>query len=358
MIKKKVYMLMTALTLVLTASFSFLGVSSVAAQSSQTVTPGDDDTYYVRKGDTLSQIAVEFGVPMASILADNPKVSNPNIIYVNESLLIPEQSNASGVDVDVAWVQQGDTLDKIAAAFGTSVDAILADNPNTQSGQITSGQELLVPRTESSEQNGDADVYIVQPGDTLDSIATSQNTTLDALLSDNPSILNPNIIYTGMEILIPDGDESSSVPSQPILQMTPLSGPEGTTVSVEGSGFPVNTTIDLGFSNDGQAQTYLMNVQTDTNGTFSTEITLTDKTVMKGDVQTLVAWQPGMDLSVSTPNFSVTAAISQSKYVVEPGDNLSLIAQEFGLSLSKLLALNPDIHNPNLIYVNQVINLK
>jgi LysM repeat protein len=358
MLKKKVFMLMTVLTMVLTASFSFLGVSVVAAQSSQTVTPSDNDTYVVQKGDTLSQIAVEFDIPMSSILADNPNITNPSLIYVNESLVIPDPSSASVPDLDVYVVQQGDSLSKVAAAYGTSVDTILADNPGVQNGQITPGEELLVPRPESSEQSGDVDMYVVQPGDTLDNIAASQNTTLSALLADNPSIVNPNIIYTGTEILIPDGDETTNVQTQAVLQMTPLSGPEGTTVSVEGSGFPVNATVDLGWSVDGQANTYLMNVQTDANGTFSTEITLTNQNVNTGDQQTLVAWQPGSDLSVSSSAFTVTAPINQSKYVVEPGDNLSKISQEFGVSLANLLALNPGITNPNLIYVNEVINLK
>ncbi len=44
-------------------------------------------------------------------------------------------------------------------------------------------------------------------------------------------------------------------------------------------------------------------------------------------------------------------------YVVRAGDALGKIASRMGTSLSALLAVNPQIKNPSLIYVGQVINL-
>ena len=44
-------------------------------------------------------------------------------------------------------------------------------------------------------------------------------------------------------------------------------------------------------------------------------------------------------------------------YVVKVGDTLGKIASRSGTSLSALLAVNPQISNPSLIYVGQVINL-
>ncbi len=44
-------------------------------------------------------------------------------------------------------------------------------------------------------------------------------------------------------------------------------------------------------------------------------------------------------------------------YVVRAGDTLGKIASRMGTSLSALLAVNPQIKNPSLIYVGQVINL-
>lgn len=44
-------------------------------------------------------------------------------------------------------------------------------------------------------------------------------------------------------------------------------------------------------------------------------------------------------------------------YTVVAGDTLSRIAARFGLTLAQLLALNPQITNPNLIQIGQVINI-
>lgn len=44
-------------------------------------------------------------------------------------------------------------------------------------------------------------------------------------------------------------------------------------------------------------------------------------------------------------------------YVVEPGDTLSSIAEELGMTLEELLALNPGIENPNQIGIGQELNV-
>src|SRR5512134_3023515 len=44
-------------------------------------------------------------------------------------------------------------------------------------------------------------------------------------------------------------------------------------------------------------------------------------------------------------------------YVVQPGDTLGKIAARIGVSWRDILAINPQIYNPSLIYVGQVINL-
>ena len=44
-------------------------------------------------------------------------------------------------------------------------------------------------------------------------------------------------------------------------------------------------------------------------------------------------------------------------YTFQQGDTLWLIAQRFGISVDVLLALNPQITNPDLIYPGQVIRI-
>lgn len=63
--------------------------------------------------------------------------------------------------------------------------------------------------------------YVVQPGDTLTSIAQRYNTTIDAILAINPDIDNPNLIYVGEIIKIP----TSTTPSNPVNVVYPPEDP-------------------------------------------------------------------------------------------------------------------------------------
>jgi LysM repeat protein len=46
-----------------------------------------------------------------------------------------------------------------------------------------------------------------------------------------------------------------------------------------------------------------------------------------------------------------------STYVVQVGDTMAKIANRYGTTVSAIMAVNPQIYNPNVIYVGQVINL-
>lgn len=71
------------------------------------------------------------------------------------------------------------------------------------------------PVTASAERT-----YIVQPGDTLSDIAARFETTVDALIAAN-SIADPNLIYVGQELVIPDGGNASPAPPSAAAQRAP-----------------------------------------------------------------------------------------------------------------------------------------
>ena len=56
-------------------------------------------------------------------------------------------------------------------------------------------------------------------------------------------------------------------------------------------------------------------------------------------------------------NVSGGVATAAIRYQVVAGDTLSSIAGKYGTTVVKLLALNPEIKNPNLIYVGQYIRI-
>lgn len=51
--------------------------------------PSYGGTYVVQKGDTLGKIAVRLGVRLRDILAVNPKIGNPSLIYVGQVINLP-----------------------------------------------------------------------------------------------------------------------------------------------------------------------------------------------------------------------------------------------------------------------------
>ncbi|EPR29380.1 LysM peptidoglycan-binding domain-containing protein [Geobacillus zalihae] len=115
------------------------------------------NTYTVEPGDTLSGIARKFGTTVDALLKLNPSIANPDFIRAGQKLQVAggqERSNTYNV------------------------------------------QPAAVPTSGR---------YIVQAGDTLLGIANKFQTTVDRLLALNPQITNPNIIRIGQAIKVAGG---------------------------------------------------------------------------------------------------------------------------------------------------------
>ncbi len=78
-------------------------------------------TYYVQRGDTLKKIAAKFNTTVDAILQLN-HILNPDLIYVGQGITLP-----AGLSTYI--VQRGDTLKIIANRYGTTVENLLALNP-------------------------------------------------------------------------------------------------------------------------------------------------------------------------------------------------------------------------------------
>ena len=57
-------------------------------------------------------------------------------------------------------------------------------------------------------------------------------------------------------------------------------------------------------------------------------------------------------------NVAGGAYYSNDYYTIQSGDTLSGIAAKFGTSIANLMALNPQIKNPNLIYAGKTIRIR
>ncbi len=98
-------------------------------------------TYIVQKGDTLSGIAEKFGISVNTIRWANDLTEKTSKIAIGDDLVILP---VSGVEYTV---KKGDTLSGIALKFDASQDDILKYN-DIERDAITVGTELVIPGAE------------------------------------------------------------------------------------------------------------------------------------------------------------------------------------------------------------------
>ena len=113
-------------------------VKAVAEYAGVTyVPPVGSNTYIVKAGDSLWNIAKRFGVSVEDLKSYNNLTSN--LLSIGQVLKIPGM-NPSNTYV----VKSGDSLWKIANNYGVSVDELIALN-NLNSNLLSIGQVLLIP---------------------------------------------------------------------------------------------------------------------------------------------------------------------------------------------------------------------
>lgn len=152
--------------------------------------------YTVKKGDTLSEIAKEYGTTVDKIATLN-NISNTNLIYVGQYLVVPTTSNANVSTATTYTVKNGDTLSGIANKFGTTYQKLAEINGISNPNKIYAGQVLKITGNSSNITK----TYTVQSGDNLTKIAKQFNTTVDSLVSKN-GIKDKNKIYVGQVLKI------------------------------------------------------------------------------------------------------------------------------------------------------------
>lgn len=91
-------------------------------------------------------------------------------------------------------IQPGDTISSIASQYGISEERLMLENEVTDNSELVIGEALVILFP--------ALVYTVREGDSLSKIAASYNTTVIELLRNNPYLSDREYIYPGEEIVI------------------------------------------------------------------------------------------------------------------------------------------------------------
>ena len=176
-------------------------------------------THVVQPGENLFRIALRYGVTVDALAAANG-LSDAGHIYVGQRLVIPDSTSGAttpepapthGVHV----VQPGENLFRIARRYGTSVAVLAALNGITNPNHVYVGQRLTLPdATSTAPVTGEESIYIVRAGDTLSAIALRYGVSTWALAQAN-HLRNPSLLFVGQRLHIPVSGSSSSGSSPP-----------------------------------------------------------------------------------------------------------------------------------------------
>ena len=307
--------------------------------------------YTVQSGDTLSGIALKFSTT-SSKLAQLNSISNPNLIYVGQRLLVNQSSNSnsssSGQSSSTTTntetssasytVKSGDTLSGIASQYNTTVNQIVSLNQLSNPNLIYVGQVLKLKNSQTTNSSSSssstaattAGTYTVKAGDTLSAIASRYSTSSSTLASLN-SLSNPNLIYVGQVLKVSSNASTSSS----------TSSSANSTVTTAAS-----YTVKSGDTLSAIAAKY---------GTTYQALASTNSISNPNDIYV------GQVIKVSA---TATAASSQAasstnsngSYTVKSGDTLYGIALANGLNWQTLAKQN-GISDPNVIFVGQKLSL-
>lgn len=126
--------------------------------------------------------------------------------------LAPQAATAQGVS---HVVKSGETLAAIAKSYGIPVSSIAQANGITNPNRVYAGQKLVIPdgvpapAPEAAPPSSENPVYTVERGDTLGGIAATYGTTAAAIAGAN-GLTSPDRIREGMRLVIPEGSAPAS----------------------------------------------------------------------------------------------------------------------------------------------------
>lgn len=353
------------------------------------------DTYIVLPGDTIESIADLCGTTVEAILTINPEITDPDNLYPGQIIRIPDVESVletiiaisptcglpgrsllvvgSGypvnTSVELKFSQQGSnsvTIGNTTSDQYGRIDTavILPDSAQQGTTWVVTGEAqissakfsgisnkfLVIPKAPNPNSGS---TYLVQEGDTLRSTAVKFNRDLGSLLAANPQITDTGQIFPGDSINIPPQESGT-----PITTVSPICGPVETDILVNGTGFPPVTAINLSMGPYLVSYEQVGSTTSSPNRTFQTQLTI-PITAQVAENWVVIADTSGFTSVRSTSNIFIITPPKDPKepslYIVKPGDTLNKIAAEYTRTVAAILAVNPQISNPNQLEIGEKI---
>lgn len=190
---------------------------------------GSGIIHYVAVGESLTGIAMQYGVTVEAIMQQNG-LSNANMIYVGQPLIIPGSAydrpggGYGGPPPGCAQlhtVRMGETLSSIAWKYNVSVQALAACNNLYNQDMVFIGQPLCIPGQPSSSPQpagytggpGPVHYHTVAAGETLSAIAARYGVDTWSMVQAN-NLRDASYIWVGQRLAVP-GYQTQPVYHQP-----------------------------------------------------------------------------------------------------------------------------------------------
>lgn len=160
--------------------------------------------YYheIKKGESIYGIAKQHGWDIEELVRINPNASSEmtkgtRLYYPTGKVTVVTETPVSGVDMDSITyepikhvVKKGETVYSISRQYNVPLDVIYSDYPQAKYG-IKAGETIIIqqsPQTVSDKYL----YYVIKPGDTLYSLAKRYHTSVEDILTANPSVSEKN----------------------------------------------------------------------------------------------------------------------------------------------------------------------
>lgn len=260
-------------------------------------------THTVVAGESLSEIALQYGLTQEELMALN-SIEDPDAIIIGQILVLPAPEPAS-------------------TPPAVEVDPLYAENEETP------------PTT-----------HTVQPGDTLSAIAAAYGLNEATLMQLN-GIVDPDTIVIGRKLRLTPAVTTGEAQAAPVVTYH-----SGNPIASLNRSYVVETgdtlqQIALRFGVDETALRQLNRVA------GNADLAAGDALLLPATRQELA---PPPSLSTDAAENTAEDTSGAARYIVAAGDSLGLIAQAHGLTLAELMEAN-QIANPDAIYVGQRLEL-
>jgi len=155
----------------------------------------------VSRGETVWDIARLYGTSMNTIISAN-EISNPKRIKPGTKLFIPGIAPISKNKTNGTWhrVERDETLSHIALRYGVRWRDILRANKPISTKRLHVGQKLFIPNPNNNEDDGV--FYTVRRGDTIWDIAREYRVPQKKIILAN-RITRSRAIKPGTKLFIP-----------------------------------------------------------------------------------------------------------------------------------------------------------